>query len=89
MYAPNGSIPEISIDERCKLYCKVNIKDQNTSAVDSQNELKTSVQGNKNAHPNTEREREGGGPFYIFSYTRYANRKLEIGSLEHKIRTYP
>jgi hypothetical protein len=50
MYAPNGSIPEISIDGRCKLYCKVNIKDQNTSAVDSQ---------------------------------------LEIGSLEHKIRTYP
>jgi len=43
MYAPNGSIPEISIDERCKLYCKVNIKDQNTSAVDSQNEMKTSV----------------------------------------------
>lgn len=59
MYAPNGSIPEISIDERCKLYCKVNIKDQNTSAVDSQNELKTSVQGNKNAHPNRERERRG------------------------------
>lgn len=76
MYAPNGSIPEISIDERCKLYCKVNIKDQNTSAVDSQNELKTS----ENAHPNRE-----GGPFYIFSYTRYANRQLEIGSLEHTL----
>ena len=54
MYAPNGSIPEISIDERCKLYCKVNIKDQNTSAVDSQNEMKTSVCGNKSAHPNKE-----------------------------------
>lgn len=41
MYAPNGSIPEISIDKRCKLYYKVNIKDQNTSEVDSQNELKS------------------------------------------------
>lgn len=40
MYAPNGSIPEISIYDRCKLYGKVNIEDQNTSAVDSQNELK-------------------------------------------------
>ena len=57
MYASNGSIPEIRVDERCKSYWKANMKDQNSSAVDSQSELKSRIQGKKTAHPKKEGEK--------------------------------
>ena len=57
MYASNGSIPEIRVDERCKSYWKANMKDQNSSAVDSQSELKSRIQGKKTVHPKKEGEK--------------------------------
>ena len=57
MYASNGSIPEIRVDERCKSYWKANMKYQNISAVDSQSELKSRIQGKKTAHPKKEGEK--------------------------------
>jgi hypothetical protein len=57
MYASNGSIPAIRVDERCKSCWKVTMKDQNTSAMDSQSELKSRIQGNKTAHPKKEGEK--------------------------------
>jgi len=50
MYASNGSIPEIRVDERCKSYWKANMKYQNTSAVDSQSELKSRIQQQQQQH---------------------------------------